>query len=268
MPTCTHAVRAFLAGLIACVALAGPAAGAEPESGTLSAESPTVSWTGEAETAPLTPWMRDDERLRLCLPAVCDRFELEVASAGDLVIRVRGDARPAAVRVSKPDGSSVFGHNLDADAEQPVVIEVPAAALGSYAVEIWIDATEAQVHTYAGAAELRPPAPTPLAAPAPAAQPAAPSASPPVTLRIHRARAGRRRLAVTLESSDRVTDVRLQVVGRSRFLASAAVAQLQGRQTINVRLRRPLRAGRYVIALTAATPGGQVRASAPLRIRR
>ena len=235
------------------------ATAAEPSSGTVSASSPTVSWTGEAETAPFARQMRD-ERFRRCTPAICDTFALTVADGGQLAVQVKGEEKAVAVQVTLPDGSTVFADNFDGDPGQPVRIVVQDAKPGDYRVEMWQDATEAEPHALAGDATLS--VPTAEAAPPPAGAtptPAAPPAdrpSPRLMMRTSGLRAGGRRVRIRVRASAAVRDVRAQLVRRGRVVARGRLTRLDGRATLILRARRSLRPGRYVLGLSATDDSG------------
>ena len=250
--------RLWVAPLLLAVATLDARA-AEPSSGTVSASSPFVSWTGEAETAPFARQMRD-ERFRRCAPAICDTFGLAVADTGQLAVRVKGAAKAVAVQLRLPDATTVYADNFDGDPEQPVTLVVQDAKAGEYGVEMWQDATEVEEHALSGDAALSVPVPAaaPTTPPA-AAPPAAPPATQPTSrLRLHttRAPAGRRRLRISVSATSAVRDLRVQLVRAGRVVARGRRGRLNGRATVVLRARRALRPGRYALGLSAADDSG------------
>ena len=260
----------------AAAAVAAPGRASEPSSGTVSASNPTVSWTGEAETAPFAQQMRD-EQYRTCGPAICDTFALTVGDGGQLTVQVKGEEHSVGFQVIAPDGTKVFADNFDGDPAQPVKIVIQGAKPGDYGIEMWQDATEADAHQLSGSAQLTPPAPpAPDSPPVPASsatpQPAAPPAAPRLTVRTARLRArqvARRRVGLRVSASSPVRDVRAQILKARRVVGRGALARLDGAGRIVVRTRKRLAPGRYVVGLSAtAASGERVGVSRRLAIRR
>ena len=252
--------RLLLAPLFLAVATLDAAA-AEPSSGTVSASAPSVSWTGEAETAPFARQMRD-ERFRRCAPAICDTFALTVRDPGQLAVQVKGEEKGVGVQLTLPDATTVYADNYDGDPEQPVRLVVQGAKSGEYRVDMWQDASELDPHALAGDATLTVPAP--VAAPPGGAVTPEPAATPGPTpagrprLKVHtaRARGGGRRVRIRVSASAAVRDVRAQLVRARRVVARGRLARLDGRATLVLRARRPLRPGRYALGLSAADDSG------------
>ena len=261
----------------AAIGIAAPGRASEPSSGTVSASNPTVSWTGEAETAPFAQQMRD-EQYRTCGPAICETFALKVEDGGELTVQVKGEEHAVGFQVIAPDGTKVFADNFDGDPSQPVTILIQGAKPGDYGIEIWQDATEADAHQLSGSAQLAPPpppaapAPTPASSPPPASPPAEPPAAPRLSIRTARLRVRqtvRRRVALRVSSSSAVTEVRAQILKGRRVIGRAALARLDGAGRIVVRTRTRLRPGRYVIGLSAKAPSGErIAVSRRLVVRR
>ena len=259
----------------AAAAVATPGRASEPSSGTLSASNPTVSWTGEAETAPFAQQMRD-EQYRTCGPAICETFALTVEDGGELTVQVKGEEHSVGFQVIAPDGTKVFADNFDGDPTQPVTIVIQSARPGDYGIEIWQDATEADAHQLSGSAQLAPPppaaaSPTPPAS-SPTPQPAAPPAPPQLRVRTARLRArqvARRRVGLRVSTSSPVTDVRAQILKGRRVVGRGALARLDGAGRIVVRTRKRVVPGRYVVGLSAtAASGARVAVSRRLLVRR
>ena len=265
---------ALAAAVGTAVVVAAPGRASEPSSGTVSASNPSVSWTGEAETAPFAQQMRE-EQYRTCGPAICDTFALEVADPGDLTVQVKGEEHAVGFQVVAPDGTKVFADNFDGDPTQPVVIVVQSAKPGDYGIEIWQDATEADAHQLSGSAQLAPPpapAPPPASASSPAPQPADPPAAPRLAVRTTRVRVrqvARRRVGLRVSASSPVTDVRAQILKGRRVVGRGALARLDGTDRVVVRTRKRLAPGRYTVGLSArAASGERVAVSRRLMVRR
>ena len=264
---------AIAAGTAAAAGVAAPGLASEPSSGTVSASNPTVSWTGEAETAPFAEQMRN-EQYRVCGPAICETFALRVEDAGDLTVQVKGEEHAVGFQVIAPDGTKVFADNFDGDPAEPVTIIIQGAKTGDYGIEIWQDATEADAHQLSGSAQLAPPpAPaSPPPPPAPASSPPGPPAAPRLAVRTATVRVrklARRRLALRVSASSPVTKVKAQILKGRRVVGRGSLAHLDGGGRIVVRTSNRLRPGRYVAVLSAkAASGDRVAVSRRLVIRR
>ena len=254
---------ALAAAIGAVTVVAAPGRASEPSSGTVSAANPTVSWTGEAETAPFAQQMRD-EQYRTCGPAICETFALNVEDGGELTLQVKGEEHAVGFQVIAPDGTKVFADNFDGDPAQPVTIVIQGAKPGDYGIEIWQDATEADAHQLSGSANLAPPpapaSPPPAPAPAPPSPPAEPPAAPRLSIGTGRLRAretARRRVALRVSASSPVTEVQAQILKGRRIVGKGALARLDGRGRILVRTRKRLRPGRYAVGLSARAASGE-----------
>lgn len=164
------------AGTLATTAIA-----ADPDKGTVSAETPKVTWKGEltgSYFALLAFAAASDAGQPEQAPceAGCDSFALNVAKQADLTIGADspGDGDPSpdsvAIRVKKPDGSTLITFG-DSQKGKPMTIKFKNAATGDYVIDYTNNyETESAYDAFAQLA---------IAAPAPPAQTPGGNNSPP-----------------------------------------------------------------------------------------
>lgn len=168
--------RVLLTLLLALV-MALPALAAEPSAGTVSAESPKVTWAGEIvdALAAYTLALENGSAAEACatpLP-VCDTFTLTVdaAAATKLTVTAVGateDDWPA-LSVTDPAGNET----LVGESQQTQTIVLSNPAKGDYTVRVLgSPALFVGPMAYEGTATLEVPAPPPAATPAPTRAPA------------------------------------------------------------------------------------------------
>jgi hypothetical protein len=187
-------MRRFLSAL-AALALSVPVAtagAADPSTGRVSADSPSVAWSGTLIRPYATHLAFAEEPepgSYPCDPPGCDSFTLEVADSADLAITVQSDkTEDMSLRILKPDGSWTYQPGWG-DGQKATTFRLKKAAAGKYTVDVTarvfgtgnptaVDDTA----DYKGTATLAIVKPAPVVAPvvAPAAAPApAPAASKP-----------------------------------------------------------------------------------------
>ena len=175
------ATRALIAASLLTGALGATAVAADPDKGTVSADSPKVTWRGQVSEGSYFV-----SRAMILADATgnggdvpcdqgCDSFALTVATKKDLTVSADSpattdDPGQTVIRVTKPDGSylTTVGESSEG---KPVIVKFKNADTGDYAIDV--SDNYADAHEYAGSASL--------AVPPPAAGPTAPPAAPPAT---------------------------------------------------------------------------------------
>jgi len=135
---------------------------ATPASGTVSATSPTVSWTGDLAAAypSYAALVLGDaagaNAVTPCAPPSCDSFALHVATGGrDLVVRAASPQTDiVTVRVTAPSGSVTYDSGFADPAETTLTIR--GAEAGDYRVDVTTNALDTA--SYAASATSAAPA--------------------------------------------------------------------------------------------------------------
>jgi hypothetical protein len=153
-------MRAVLLATAATLAAAAPAAASNPASGTGSSTSPTVSWQGNAAgygVVPTNLLLTGAGLDPVCPPAetgTCDTFALHVADSYDLAVTAECVCSNnfMELHVHKPDGTMEY---FFSDQGAPAEIDIPAAAVGDYTVDVLTnDAARIQSGAYFASATL------------------------------------------------------------------------------------------------------------------
>jgi hypothetical protein len=270
-------MRALVAAL-AVLAVSSPAAvAADPESGSLSKSSPSVSWTGVSDIGFLTTysWIVTDvvgeDAPVLCQAPSCDTFSLNVAEAGaDLVVAVTAGQEITGVVIEHPDGSRTYDEGIEP--EPTTTVRLRRAKAGDYTVRVAVTGIDAEPYKAVAGLEFpavpKPAVTAPAAtAPAPAAAPAPVAAAPGVAVAATKvsARKAKRRLSVALSSTGPVANVRVVLRKGSKVVATGTLLELDGKGRLTLKLKKALKAGSYSIAVSV--PGG-AGATAPLKVTR
>lgn len=255
----------------AAIATAVPALAAEPESGTISNASPRVDWKGETINGGLTtlPAVVNGGTVAGCVAPSCETFALTLADAGDLTVTASSpnDRKFVMVEIVKPDGSTIY--NGGTETESSTTVKIKKAATGDYEVRIANNALE--IEPYEAFAHLpivaaaAPAEPAPQPQPQPAARPAATLS---VVTKSLSARRSRKKAKLSISSSGPVSDVVVQLRKGSKALATGRLAQLNGRGTVALKLKRALKKGRYTVAVAAKDGDRPVGATAPLKVKK
>ena len=271
------AVLAVGAGLGVASWLATPSApAADPASGKVSRSAPTTAWKGKITS--FQSWQAYNAGQGQCMPGSCDTYTLEVAD-GPAQLRLKTvtqDNMAGGIEVIAPDGSKQYFSGTDT-----VQATIRNPKDGKYTLNIvQNEATEAN---YDGSAEaLYPSDPTPPSQPAPQGTPTGGSQQPPpaatpapaqlkVTTRSASAkRASRkRRLALAVQSTAPVTRLSAVLAKGKRNLGRGALARLDGRGTVVLKLGRGFKKGTYTVRVQAVDAQGRtVSASGRLRVKR
>lgn len=265
-----------LAGLL-LLGLAAPAAAATPESGTVSAATPSVKWEGTAPgygvfpTDLLLTGLGEDPAP--CEAPYCDTFTLTVADKADLNVTAlcRSADNFTELRVTKPDGELLFAQSAQG---QAVRIKVKQAVPGEYVVNVMTNDSVIASGEYDAEAVLAiappvaaaPAVAPPAAAPAPAPAPERAAATLAVRTRSVSARARSFKLALT--STAPVTAVKVRLRKGRRTLSTGRLKALDGRGTVRLKPRRRLRPGTYLLAITARDGARTVGLTTRLKVRR
>ena len=175
--------------LLAATVAPAAAGAATPENGTVSAESPKVSWTGTIQGGILfhNTYFYEPPGTLPCSAPGCDTFTLENADGtSDLLLELASDQSPdISLRIQDPSGTWTY-HNGWNDSAPVTKVRLKKAPKGQYVINVVIrrlgttnpTAVDDTSDYAATAALLVPPpaaAPLPVAAPAPAAPPARPA---------------------------------------------------------------------------------------------
>ena len=177
--------------LLAAGLLPATAVAATPETGSVSAESPKVQWTGSLQNPYLLHNLFNYEGTTAgaagtlpCEAPMCDTFTLDVATGGvDLTLDLTSEQSPdISLRVQDPSGAWTY-YDGWSDGAPATKVRIKKAAKGTYVINVVArvfgstNPTAVQDQAdYAGIATLM--VPPPAAAPAPAVTPPAPAPAP------------------------------------------------------------------------------------------
>lgn len=274
--------RRLILPLLAVTALATPALAATPEAGTLSKSTPQVKWTGTSSNGGLTtiPAVANSGA-PACVSPSCDTFTATVADAGG-DLKIKADAPDTGgflmIQIVKPDGSEQYSSGEEGKTSNSVAVK--NAPAGEYQIQIAANAMgdvdySAVADLVFAPAEPDPAAPAPTATPAPGAQPTpAPAPAQPASATIA-VKAGRlsakkvskqRRAAVTVSSDRTVYEVSVKLLKGKKAVGSAALASLTGSKKVNVRVGKRIKAGSYVLVVSAKDGSATVSSRIPVKI--
>jgi methionine-rich copper-binding protein CopC len=264
----------------AVLATAVPALAADPSSGTVSAATPTASWSGDV-IGPVWTFasiVQPDDTF--CAPPSCDTYTLTVADGpADLTVAATSeDSSITTLYVKKPDGSGVFADGIDPEASPnpTTTVKVKKAVNGTYTVNVGVDT--ATTGSYGGLASLA----VPGAAPAPANPVTPPSVTPPASspapapasaslttkapkLSARKLKKGKK-VAFTVSTTKPVTDLVAQLRKGSTVVGTGKLASLGGSGKVSVKLAKKLKKGTYTLALTAKDGASTVGATVPVKV--
>jgi hypothetical protein len=276
--------RGFLitAGVLA--AGASGAIAATPGDGTVSKDSPKVTWTGQVTTSYpnrvllLLADLAGQSDSVPCGPQTCDSFKLKVADSDDLVLTADApegtstdgsSGSQVTLRITKPDGSKEI-HTTEAagaSPEKPLVVKLKKAPAGDYTIEYFnyfygppVDYT-ATATLGAVKPPAAPAAPATGAAPAPAA-PAAPAAQEglTVTAKVGKASAKKlnkaKKLAATVTVSRAVKSLTATLKSGSKVVGKGSLGGFSGTKKVSLRLSKKLKAGKYTLVVAASDGAG------------
>ena len=258
-----------IAAVLVAAASGIAAQAADPPQGTVSTAAPRAQWSGTLTQGAASYNAFNSDPDAPCTSPSCDSFALTLADGGPLTLTCALDRTASCgLRIRFPDGSTSFSGGI-ASRDKPYAIRIESASKGAYRVDI-TDSVAGGPGGYAATATLGdPPGPGPTASPTPPTtpQPPAPTVA---RLRIvtRRATAGPRRLRVRLRSSAPVDGIRVALRKGSRQLAFRARGRMVSSARVTLRLKRPLRRGRYRLVATATDEyGNPVSAGRTLRVR-
>ena len=270
-------LRRLAIALPLCLAASAvPVLAAEPGEGTISASSPSVSWTAEGAGYG-TSIVADvnGSFLGPCEAPNCDEFTLEVKDVADLNVALTTNDGSGfmTAEVEKPDGSIVY--NGGADGADTTSFKIKKAEAGTYLVRGQTNNTVADDYAYRGTASLAvasAPVMTPVT-PATSTPTTTTTAPAPATLTIGTRSASARRakgtLKIAVASDQAVSGVVATLRKGTRKLGTGRLATLNGKGTLKVKVSRKLKPGRYSLAITGKDARGTVvGASAPFKLKR
>lgn len=251
--------------------LAGTAVAADPESGTVSNASPKVQWTGEVTGSFFNryPVVATEDDGVPCEAPSCDTFALTVADKGNLTLTAdiaQPEDNPGSVtlRVRQPDGSTVISSGDNVSEGKPHKFTIKNAATGDYAVEYYNNFVDGPIG-YTATASLPATAPAPAPGePAPAPTPSGPASPPAPTsfsltvkpAKTSARRANRSRKAFATVTSDREISVQAALKKGSRTVGKGAIAKLNGKGKLALKLSRKLKAGKYKLTVAGRDAAG------------
>lgn len=286
--------RALCAASIAGACVAATAFAANPESGTVSAESPQVKWLGQntegsyaASRAMIFADAAGDPGAAPCEQG-CDSFKLTVKTQKDLTIGADSpseDVEPdqVVIRVQKPDGSYLTTVG-DSNKGKPLTVKFKNAATGDYVIDY--SNNYADAHEYDGFAQLgsgapagsgaspnTPPPPSTMPVPGgqqqgnpptPATAGGGPGQNIDIKVKVGKLSARKlkkaRRLTATITVSREVATLTAQLKKGKKVLGSGKRGKTSG--TVKVKLKlskksaRKLRKGTLALAVRAADGNG------------
>ena len=275
----TRARKFLCTGAAAVLAAAVPALAAEPGEGTVSTAAPKVTWTGQSiNGAATTIPAVGNSGAAACVAPSCDTFNLTVADSADLT--VVADAPDTGgflmIQIVKPDGEAVYSSG--AEGETTNKVRIKKAPTGAYEVQIAANAIGPV--DYSASAELAvaappaPPAPAPAPQPAPGGepQPAPAAEQPPANLALKTrslsARRAKKAPKIVVSTDRAVTDVAAEIRKGKKVLGRAKLATLNGTAALKVKLRKPLKRGRYVVVVSARQNSRTLGVTAKLTVKR
>ena len=245
---------------VALVVAAVPAVASDPESGTVSASSPSVTWSGNATgygVVPTNILITTAGQDPACPPQACDTFDLTVADSADLTVTAAQRAADnfTELHVVMPDGTVQYVQSAEA---KPATIKVKKAPKGEYTIEVLTNEAAFQAGEYDASATLNVPKPaapaptttTPPASPTPAPAAAEPAASLTLKTRKASAKKSRKGLKLSVAATKPVKDLVAQLTKGSKVLGKGKLAQLASTGTVKVKTKT-LKPGTYVVALSA-----------------
>lgn len=255
---------------LACAALAVAsvtAVASTPSSGKVSKAAPKTQWSGSNISGAVAFNAINQNDTTPCEAPSCDSYSLEVVDpGGELSIKVglaleasEGDAT-ALVRVTDPAGKALVSSG-PSSAAKPFKVTVKNAAAGVYTVDVTDSFVCCGPSEYAASAELSfgAPAGTPEAPAAPAAPNAAPAPSFSVKAatvsakKVNKAK----KLAATLTSSAKLSQVRVILVQGKKQFGAGTLASLDGTAKATVKLKRKLKKGTYAFAASGIDGQGR-----------
>ena len=279
--------RALCGILIAGGGLAGTAVAADPESGTVSAAAPKVTWKGAYSEGSYfvsrAMILEDGAGQNGQTPCAqgCDTFTLTVADSQDLTISANSPSEDAAdpdqvvIRVKKPDDSYLTTVG-ESSATKPLVVKFKKAPVGEYVIDY--SNNYADAGTYDGVAFLGSgTAPTATPTPAPSGgggggqqpQPAGPlpggsagsggGQNIDISVKVGKQSARKlkksRKLTATVTVSREVAKVSAFLRKGSKLVGSGRRGTTAGTAKLTVKLSkkaaRKLRKGTYALAVVA-----------------
>ncbi|HVL94534.1 MAG TPA: hypothetical protein VM266_01600 [Solirubrobacteraceae bacterium] len=258
-------VSAAAAAALATAAL--PALAAEPSSGTVSASSPTVEWTGQANgygVVPTNILITATGEDPLCPPQpFCDKFALKVADSADLTVTAQQSAANnfTELHIIRPDGTVDYVQSEDA---KPATLKIRRAPVGDYTIEVMTNETLAGTGDYHASAKLAVAQPAEPAPSDPSAtpgqpggdpqpgQPADPQPAASLSLKTKKlsARKARKAPKLRIAASKPVTDVEVQLLKGKKVVGKGSLARIDSVATVKLKSRK-LRKGAYVVAVAA-----------------
>jgi methionine-rich copper-binding protein CopC len=271
------------------LAAALPATAATPESGTVSASSPTVKWEGEAAGYGVFPTnlllTTAGQEPAPCEAPYCDVFALKVADKADLnlIAAQRAANNFTEMHVVKPDGEKLFAQSGTGDA---VRIKIKGAAPGDYTIEVMTNESVDEGGKYdasatLGAATGQPGSSAPPADPAPSpltprpSEPSSgsgPGASPEpaatLGLKTKAVSAKKKKLKLAVTSSKPVKNLKLVIKKGKKVVAKGGLKSLASKGTVKLKLKKKLKKGSYVVAMTADDGGRAVGLTTKLKVKR
>lgn len=272
---------ALLALLPVAVAAASVAHAADPADGTVSAGSPTVSWTGTVVSSGVTDTAWQNDPSAPCQSPSCDRFTLNVADSANLVIRLKGFRENTAggdpgcgIRIIDPAGTNTY-HSGTCGPKTEMKVTVKNAATGAYTIDVADSHVAGQPEDYEASATLAVPPPPPTLSPAvaPAPSDAAPPAPPTLTAQVAtqsvRKLLKKRRFTVKLAATAPLSGVNAFLVRGKRRFGSGRLDSLDGTGKLVVRVKRKLKKGTYQLSVGGRDAQGRnVVTTAKLRVKR
>jgi hypothetical protein len=256
--------------LVGFLALAAPAFAATPESGEVSSATPKVEWKGTAGGYGYSVVADRNEAFPPCEAPACDQFALTVKDQADLVVSVTTDDGTGftTMEVEDPDGK--IHYNGGAEGEPTSLIKIKKAKPGAYVVRAATNNPPGMGDAYSAAASLAvspaataPPAPTQPSQPSQPGQPSQPAATPTEAPIISvkpgklSARKAKRKLAVGLSSSGRVSGLTATLLKGAKIVGKGKLATLNGSGKITLKVKR-LKKGKYTFRVSGKSDAGNV----------
>ena len=263
----SHRPKFLILAVLALFALtAAVATAADPSSGRISKDSPSVEWTGLlAESAVMFNLFNNDDSAP-CVPPMCDTFALEVADGPanvELSINLgrtgsSGDA-DAGFRITKPD-DSIEWVSGPSNPDKAFKYVMKNAASGAYTIDV-VDSFVGTPGGYSAKATLlvpgAPVAPAPGTPTGPTQQPGPSQGQEPLpklTAKAGKASAKKlakaRKLAVKLTTSAPLTKLAAVMSKGKKTVGKGSLASLASKGTLSLKLpSRKLKPGKYQITV-------------------
>jgi hypothetical protein len=268
-------MRPLLAALLALAVLSAGALAADPPSGKVSKDAPTVTWTGELTVPYLTyiqMFVANGEGTACDAPS-CDRFTLDVTDGpADLTVKHSVtnplDGGIKMMRIVKPDGSIVWA--TDDTADQPQTMKIKAAPNGQYFVDI-TNGSKTQA-SYEASATLAVAAPAAAAPPTPAAPGAPAAAATPLTLSakagaVSARKASKSRKVVVSVTTNRAAAVKATLLKGKKAVGSGSLTRVEGTAKLTLKVKK-LKPGAHTLVLEATDGQSQARSTIKLKVRK